>query len=289
MSASFPSPPSHPYAPAPQVPRRWWQHPALVIALLVLFPPGGILLAWLGRWTTGKKVIATLLSGLWFLLILFSDPPKDTKDDSKPVAKPAAAASPSPTPSATPKRDAPSPTPTPTRDPVMPSVVNTSYAEALKVIKRLSGGDARALSAYTDVELPRVHDEWTVCFQAPAAGGKVVRTGTSAELRLVEPGTACPEEENTALHPKPTREPGPDPDNGSTGGGSTGGSSTSGGSGTSGGSSSSGGGTSGSGGSGAGVVHPGSYCSPAGATGVTKKGTPMVCGPASDGRNRWHS
>ncbi len=37
-----------------------------------------------------------------------------------------------------------------------------------------------------------------------------------------------------------------------------------------------------------GVVHPGAFCSPAGATGHTVAGTPMVCGPASDGRNRWH-
>ena len=38
-----------------------------------------------------------------------------------------------------------------------------------------------------------------------------------------------------------------------------------------------------------GVVHPGAFCSPPGATGHTSKGTPMVCGPASDGRDRWHS
>lgn len=37
------------------------------------------------------------------------------------------------------------------------------------------------------------------------------------------------------------------------------------------------------------VVHPGAFCKAAGATGVTVDGTPMVCGPASDGRNRWHS
>jgi hypothetical protein len=37
------------------------------------------------------------------------------------------------------------------------------------------------------------------------------------------------------------------------------------------------------------VVHPGAFCAPAGARGVTTAGTPMVCGPASDGRNRWHS
>jgi hypothetical protein len=37
-----------------------------------------------------------------------------------------------------------------------------------------------------------------------------------------------------------------------------------------------------------GIVHPGAFCSPIGATGHTTAGTPMVCGPASDGRNRWH-
>jgi hypothetical protein len=37
-----------------------------------------------------------------------------------------------------------------------------------------------------------------------------------------------------------------------------------------------------------GVVPPGAFCSPEGATGHTTAGTPMVCGPASDGRDRWH-
>ena len=38
-----------------------------------------------------------------------------------------------------------------------------------------------------------------------------------------------------------------------------------------------------------GVVHPGAFCAPVGATGHTTAGTAMVCGPASDGRDRWHS
>jgi len=38
-----------------------------------------------------------------------------------------------------------------------------------------------------------------------------------------------------------------------------------------------------------GLVHPGAFCSPQGATGHTSAGTPMVCEPASDGRNRWQS
>jgi hypothetical protein len=38
-----------------------------------------------------------------------------------------------------------------------------------------------------------------------------------------------------------------------------------------------------------GTVHPGAFCSPQGATGHTTAGTPMVCEPASDGRDRWIS
>ncbi len=41
----------------------------------------------------------------------------------------------------------------------------------------------------------------------------------------------------------------------------------------------------------AGVVHPGAFCSPAGAIGVTSAGTPMICGTtaASPDRARWHA
>ena len=35
------------------------------------------------------------------------------------------------------------------------------------------------------------------------------------------------------------------------------------------------------------IVHPGSFCSTSGATGVTKKGTSMVCKEAKGGRLRW--
>ena len=35
------------------------------------------------------------------------------------------------------------------------------------------------------------------------------------------------------------------------------------------------------------VVNPGAFCS--GGTGVTSTGTPMVCAPGSDGRNRWRA
>ncbi len=43
--------------------------------------------------------------------------------------------------------------------------------------------------------------------------------------------------------------------------------------------------------SGPNVVHPGAFCAPEGATGVTDRGTPMVCGTtaASPDRARWHA
>lgn len=169
-------------------------------------------------------------------------------------------------------------------------------------------------------------DEWRVCFQRPAEDSDVTST-TKVRLdlgRWTEADTVqkCPSKKNTTY-----KIPANDPDhhdktpgthtttggtstnggssnarstNGGTGnGGSTGGSSSSssggsstssgGGSSTSGGSSSSSGGSSSSSGGSAGTVHPGSFCSPAGATGVTAAGTPMVCGPGSDGRDRWHS
>lgn len=40
---------------------------------------------------------------------------------------------------------------------------------------------------------------------------------------------------------------------------------------------------------GSGTVHPGAYCSSPGATGVTTKGTPMVCVGEGGGKGRWKS
>lgn len=282
MSASPPYPP-HPCAPATPQPRRWWQHPALVITLLVLLPPAGILLTWLGRWTTRTKIVASVLAGLWCILPFISDPPEKKHDAAD--AQPTATAS--PTASAAAVTAEPTPTPTPSELP-MPSLLSLTYTDASQTAGKALRGDIRALSAFTDVELPENHGDWIVCFQSPTAGVKVAADSTHAELHLVSPGTTCPKDKNTEHHTKPTHEPAPHDDStggtGSSGSAGDSGSSSHGGSGNG----SSGGGSSSSGGGGA-VVHPGSFCSPAGAAGVTKKGTPMVCGPGSDGRDRWHS
>jgi hypothetical protein len=209
--------------------------------------------------------------------------------------------------------------------PTMPNVVGDTYNTALKALHHagIDTTDVTLDDVYLDVDAPTAKqaaakgDEWRVCFQRPAENADVTST-TKVRLDLgrwtdADTVQKCPAKKNTTY-----KIPANDPDNhhkapdthattggnstnggagtgGSTGGGSTsssgGGSSTSSGgsSSASGGSSSSSGGSSSSSGGSAGTVHPGSFCSPPGATGVTAAGTPMVCGPGSDGRNRWHS
>ncbi|MFC7975038.1 excalibur calcium-binding domain-containing protein [Streptomyces cinereoruber] len=186
--------------PPPPPLRRWWQHPALVITLLVVFPPAGIALAWTSLWKKSRKIVATVLSGLWFLLpFLTADPPKD---DAK-AERPAATASPSPTPT-------PTPTPSETEEvPVMPSLVGGAYASAEPIVTANLG---RAYAAYKDVELPAEYGTWLVCFQRPDAGAPV--TSAVPVVYLTEPGVPCPKSPNTVLHkptPKPTPPPAPKP------------------------------------------------------------------------------
>ncbi|WP_051717122.1 excalibur calcium-binding domain-containing protein [Streptomyces sp. NRRL F-5727] len=124
-------PQTNPYQPAPawQPPRRWWQHPALIITLLVVFPPAGIALAWLGRWTTRTKIVASVLSGLWFLLILVSEPEQEKKTpggDPKPVVTASATATPTQTPTVEPTTE--SPTPEPTTEAPTPTPTPTTEA-----------------------------------------------------------------------------------------------------------------------------------------------------------------
>ncbi|WP_399892144.1 PASTA domain-containing protein [Streptomyces sp. BBFR51] len=183
--------------------------------------------------------------------------------------------------------------PCPTKDgaplpwPTMPDVVGDTYNTAVKALDQ-AGIDLDSVTlddVYLDLEAPTADeaaeegDEWRVCFQRPDENSEVTPT-TTVHLDLGEWTDAdvvqkCPAKKDTT-YKIPAGDPNygghSDSDDNSTTGGDS--------------STSSGGST---GGGGVGVVHPGSFCSPAGATGVTKKGTPMVCGPGSDGRDRWHS
>ncbi|RSS18854.1 PASTA domain-containing protein [Streptomyces sp. WAC08401] len=175
--------------------------------------------------------------------------------------------------------------------PTMPDVVGDTYNTAVKELEQ-AGIDLDSITlddVYLDIDAPTAEeaveegDEWRVCFQRPAENDEVTTT-TTVHLDLgqwtdVDLVQECPSRKNTTY-----KIPANDPDydggdnndsNNTTGGGSTGGDSSS---------SDDGGGS-----SSVGTVHPGSFCSSPGATAVTKAGTPMVCGPGSDGRNRWRS
>ncbi|MFD3947065.1 excalibur calcium-binding domain-containing protein [Streptomyces sp. NPDC058579] len=205
----YPNQPAQPYpnpygsqAPPP-VRRRWWQHPAVIIVALVLLPPAGIALAWLSPWSQTKKVVATVLSGVWFLLAFLSDPPAEEKDDAKAKAAASASASPTPTPTSTPTTATPSPSP----ELVMPDVVGKAFSEAEAAVEALVDGELRAGSAYADVSLPANHATWIVCFQGPAAGARLVPASADPNVDLVAPGTKCPATTGTALRPKPKPKP----------------------------------------------------------------------------------
>ncbi|MER5929435.1 excalibur calcium-binding domain-containing protein [Streptomyces sp. NPDC002054] len=89
----------------------------------------------------------------------------------------------------------------------MPDVVGRKFTEAEAAVREVTGGGAvEARSAYANVVLPQDHAEWQVCFQTPAAG-TAVTAGSAAELSLVAPGTACPEQAGAKLGPKPTTKP----------------------------------------------------------------------------------
>ncbi|MFI2374857.1 PASTA domain-containing protein [Streptomyces sp. NPDC018964] len=165
--------------------------------------------------------------------------------------------------------------------PTMPDVVGDTYNTAVEALDR-AGIDLDSITlddVYLDIDAPTAEeaaeegDEWRVCFQRPDANGEVTSTttvhldlGQWTDLDLVQ---ECPSKKDST-YKIPANDPDHDDgsDNDTTGGDSS---------------------SSGGGSSNVGTVHPGSYCSPAGATGVTKAGTPMVCGPGSDGRNRWRS
>lgn len=176
--------------------------------------------------------------------------------------------------------------------PKMPNVVGATYNKAVEDLKQ-AGVDLDRVTlddVYLDIDTPTAEeaaedgDDWRVCFQSPDKG-TMADSATTVRLDLGQWTDAdlvrhCPSEKDTT-YKIPANDPDYDDDSDSDS--STDRDSTAPHSDSSSSGSSTGGGTS------VGTVHPGSFCSPPGATGVSRAGTPMVCGPGSDGRNRWHS
>ncbi|MFI6417032.1 excalibur calcium-binding domain-containing protein [Streptomyces sp. NPDC050842] len=194
-------PPFPPRFPSPV--RRWWQHPALVVTALVVFPPGGIALTWLTRWSPAKKIVATVLAFLWFLSpFLLVDPPKEPTDDAKATPRPTATRTATTTP---PASTSPSPSPSKSEAATMPTLVGGTYTAAEPLLTKNLG---RAYAVYKDVKLPAAYGTWLVCFQRPSAGEPV--SSMVPVVYLTAPDVPCPAAPDTVLHkptPKPTTKP----------------------------------------------------------------------------------
>ncbi|MFG2229486.1 hypothetical protein ACGFNX_05620 [Streptomyces sp. NPDC048723] len=177
---TYPPPYPHPDVSV----RRWWQHPALIIALLILVPPGGIALAWTSRWSKGKKLIATVLAGLWFLSAFLGDPPKKTETDAKPKV-------------ATGKSTAPATTPSPNP---LPNYVGQNLKQA-KTDAYAAGYNAISHDAGPGSAGQWNDDNWKVCFQAPV--GEPAGTKATLDFGVVRNEWPCPAKDGEPIpYPK---------------------------------------------------------------------------------------
>ncbi|WP_229860479.1 excalibur calcium-binding domain-containing protein [Streptomyces litmocidini] len=173
---------------------RWWRRPGFVVFCLFLVPPAGMVLAWRTRWSPGRKVLATVLSAVWFVAVGTSDPPADRPAAAD--ARPRAAAFPSFTPY-TP--------PTPTPPPVVRRVVADYTGQNLETASKAAyeaGFRTRSHDATEDDRSQFVDSNWKVCFQEPGAGETTTtqegRRGR-IEFAVVGKASPCPARDGEAV------------------------------------------------------------------------------------------
>ncbi|KQX53195.1 MULTISPECIES: excalibur calcium-binding domain-containing protein [unclassified Streptomyces] len=186
--------PARPAGPAGSGGERWWRQPGFVVFCLFLMPPVGMVLAWRTRWSPGRKVLATVLSGVWFVAVGTSDSPAD---------KPAVAdAKPSRT---FPTGFAPYTPPTPTPTPTVRRVVADYAGQNLETASRAAyeaGFRTRSHDATEDDRMQLVDGNWKVCFQEPAAGETVTAEKgrrSRIEFAVVEKSSPCPVRDGAAV------------------------------------------------------------------------------------------
>ncbi|MET9541967.1 excalibur calcium-binding domain-containing protein [Streptomyces sp. NPDC006553] len=174
---------------------RWWRRPGFVVLCLFLMPPAGIVLAWRTRWSPGRKVLATVLSGVWFVAVGTSDGPAD--DPGVPDAKPVSRTRPTAFAPYTP----PMPTPTPS----VRRVVADYRGQNLETASRAAyeaGFRARSHDATEDDRMQLVDGNWKVCFQEPTAGETATAEQgrrSRIEFAVVEKSSPCPARDGAAV------------------------------------------------------------------------------------------
>ncbi|UWM50018.1 excalibur calcium-binding domain-containing protein [Streptomyces carpaticus] len=163
--------------------RSRWRHPALIVALLVFFPPVGIWLAWRSGWARPQKVVAMGLSAVWLLLLVVSDPPEeDAGTDAETVAADV---------EETEEEELVT----------VPDYAGQNLAAAVEAAR--ADGYATVSHDATDEDVSQWREEnWTVCFQTPGAGSAVA-PGTEIDFAVVREDTPCPPADGLpVVHPK---------------------------------------------------------------------------------------
>jgi beta-lactam-binding protein with PASTA domain len=155
---------------------------------------------------------------------------------------------------------------------IVPNVVGQTL-DAAKSVLVTAGFPADSQDLLRDRN-PLLDSDWTVCTQTPGPVAATV-AGTTVDLGVVKKAETCPHAApaarssatptraaatTAARHPTGSAQPRPTPATGGNNSASTR--------------------------AAVGSVHSGTFCDPP-ATGISDRGTSMVCAPAADGRNRW--
>ncbi|MFD8206198.1 PASTA domain-containing protein [Streptomyces sp. NPDC059695] len=170
--------PPPPPLPPPPVVRRWWQHPGVVVGALVVLPPVGIGLVWVGPWSRHRKILASVLAAAWLLLLLLrGGSPEEgaTVPDDARAPQPRVGGS-----------GAPSASPSPSGP---PPLVGKSLTEA-KGVASAAGFDVVSHDASDQDAGQWDADNWKVCFQTSAGQRNGKRP--SLDLGVVRAEAPCP-------------------------------------------------------------------------------------------------
>ncbi|WP_223183868.1 MULTISPECIES: excalibur calcium-binding domain-containing protein [unclassified Streptomyces] len=158
-------------------------------------PPAGMVLAWRTRWSPGRKVLATLLSGIWFVAVgtSGSQSGRPVVADAAPVTRPL------------PTAFAPYTPPTPTPRPTVRRTVADYTGQNLETASLAAyeaGFRARSHDATEGDKRQYVDGNWKVCFQEPAAGETATAEQgrrSSIEFAVVEKSSPCPARDGLAV------------------------------------------------------------------------------------------
>ncbi|WP_159029839.1 excalibur calcium-binding domain-containing protein [Streptomyces marincola] len=162
----------------------------MIITALVLFSPVGIVLTWLSRWPRQKKIVATVLSAVWFLYVLGSAP---SGEEGKSNAAEAVSDR------ETPVQEAPEETEAPPRS--VPDYTGQNLADARAAAS--DSGYATLSHDATEGDAGQWDDgNWVVCFQTPEAGTEAAPDAT-IDFAVVRDGHPCPEADGLAIEYPP--------------------------------------------------------------------------------------